>query len=319
MDARSRSVRLAWIPLAAALALAGARAPAAERVLARESFAYRGTMPIALDGLGSDSPGWSGPWRANAPLAPVDVDRHTINNPFGSGEGTSHRASNQRGEIRSSVRRLERALGEAGTTVQIGFAMMQHLAPSQDGECGGIELLRGADPVLFAGDPLRCDAFALAVSHGGGAKGLRETAVKAARTGELFKSVYVLATIDFEDGADRATLQVYDVFGLPLCDPVSRLDPDLSFDRLAVYLDDQQVDEIQVRFEDRRRASPIHYRPPGPGRLADTIPFYWNGEYHIFYLRAVGKVPWEHIVSRDLLHWKALPAARTARRKVRTA
>lgn len=54
--------------------------------------------------------------------------------------------------------------------------------------------------------------------------------------------------------------------------------------------------------------SPIHFRPD-IGRLADTIPFYWRGEYHVFYLRAVEKVPWEHIVSRDLIHWKELPTA----------
>lgn len=55
--------------------------------------------------------------------------------------------------------------------------------------------------------------------------------------------------------------------------------------------------------------SPIHYRPQ-VGILADTIPFYWKGEYHIFYLRAnIGKVPWEHIVSTDLVHWKELPTA----------
>jgi beta-fructofuranosidase len=55
--------------------------------------------------------------------------------------------------------------------------------------------------------------------------------------------------------------------------------------------------------------SPIHYRPK-EGVLADTIPFYWEGEYHIFYLRgSIGKVPWEHIVSSDLVHWKELPTA----------
>ena len=54
--------------------------------------------------------------------------------------------------------------------------------------------------------------------------------------------------------------------------------------------------------------STIHYRPE-VGRLADTIPFFWKGEYHIFYLRAIDKVPWEHIVSTDLIHWKELPTA----------
>lgn len=54
--------------------------------------------------------------------------------------------------------------------------------------------------------------------------------------------------------------------------------------------------------------SPLHYRPV-EGRLADTIPFFWKGEYHIFYLRAISKVPWEHLVSTDLMYWKELPAA----------
>ncbi|WP_165227130.1 LamG-like jellyroll fold domain-containing protein [Aquisphaera insulae] len=54
--------------------------------------------------------------------------------------------------------------------------------------------------------------------------------------------------------------------------------------------------------------SPIHYRPE-VGRLADTIPFYHEGKYHVFYLRALSKVPWEHIVSTDLIHWTELPTA----------
>jgi sucrose-6-phosphate hydrolase SacC (GH32 family) len=58
----------------------------------------------------------------------------------------------------------------------------------------------------------------------------------------------------------------------------------------------------------KRYDSPIHFRP-AEGRLADTIPFFWKGEYHIFYLRAVDKVPWEHIVSTDLIYWKELPTA----------
>jgi len=58
-----------------------------------------------------------------------------------------------------------------------------------------------------------------------------------------------------------------------------------------------------------RYDSPIHFRP-AVGALADTIPFFWRGEYHIFYLRGgIGKVPWEHIVSTDLMHWKELATA----------
>jgi beta-fructofuranosidase len=57
-----------------------------------------------------------------------------------------------------------------------------------------------------------------------------------------------------------------------------------------------------------RYDSPIHFRP-AVGRLADTIPFFHDGKYHVFYLRAIGKVPWEHIVSTDLVHWTELPTA----------
>ncbi|NUN94855.1 MAG: family 43 glycosylhydrolase [Candidatus Omnitrophica bacterium] len=54
---------------------------------------------------------------------------------------------------------------------------------------------------------------------------------------------------------------------------------------------------------------PLRFRP-SVGNLADTIPFFWKGEYHIFYLHGdIGKVPWEHIVSTDLLRWKELPTA----------
>jgi sucrose-6-phosphate hydrolase SacC (GH32 family) len=55
--------------------------------------------------------------------------------------------------------------------------------------------------------------------------------------------------------------------------------------------------------------SPIHYRPHR-GVFADPIPFFHQGQYHVFYLRGgVGRVPWEHIVSTDLVHWKELPPA----------
>ncbi len=54
--------------------------------------------------------------------------------------------------------------------------------------------------------------------------------------------------------------------------------------------------------------SPIHYSPP-VGRMGDPIPFYHDGEYHIFYIRAMAKMPWAHIVSTDLVHWIDLPHA----------
>ena len=57
-------------------------------------------------------------------------------------------------------------------------------------------------------------------------------------------------------------------------------------------------------------SSPLHFRP-ARGRLCDTIPFFHDGEYHVFYIRCDtdGGVPWDHIVSRDLVHWRELPTA----------
>jgi len=46
------------------------------------------------------------------------------------------------------------------------------------------------------------------------------------------------------------------------------------------------------------------------GNMGDTIPFYHNGQYHVFYLTlGLGKTSWDHIVSTDLVHWKQLPTA----------
>jgi len=58
----------------------------------------------------------------------------------------------------------------------------------------------------------------------------------------------------------------------------------------------------------------LHYRPHD-GYLGDVIPFYWQGEWHLFYLKAAPErfqgVPftWEHISSRDLVHWLEWPTA----------
>ena len=57
----------------------------------------------------------------------------------------------------------------------------------------------------------------------------------------------------------------------------------------------------------------MHYCPAN-GTVGDTIPFYWNGEFHLFYMR---RLPHrftvhqtiEHIVSTDLVHWRELPTA----------
>ena len=49
---------------------------------------------------------------------------------------------------------------------------------------------------------------------------------------------------------------------------------------------------------------------PEVGGLADTIPFYWNGEYHVFYLHGgVGNVIWEHKSTKDMVNWADYPTA----------
>ena len=82
----------------------------------------------------------------------------------------------------------------------------------------------------------------------------------------------------------------------------------LSYEEIARLVRKEKVTRLPEPVVNKY-VSPIHFRP-ATGVLADTIPFYWKGEYHIFYLRgSIGKVPWEHIVSTDLVHWKELPTA----------
>ncbi len=67
----------------------------------------------------------------------------------------------------------------------------------------------------------------------------------------------------------------------------------------------------------------LPYRPKD-GIFGDPVPFFWNGEYHLFYVgspkkdpisrrwltkQGVGNNYWGHIVSTDLLHWEELPTA----------
>jgi len=49
----------------------------------------------------------------------------------------------------------------------------------------------------------------------------------------------------------------------------------------------------------------VHYEPTS-GVFGDPIPFYWDGVYHVFYLRAPeagGPTSWGHIASKDLVRW----------------
>ena len=80
----------------------------------------------------------------------------------------------------------------------------------------------------------------------------------------------------------------------------------LNDDALATLMRSETITKLPTR---ANYDSPIHYRPKDL-ILADTIPFFWKGEYHIFYLRAgEGGTPWAHVVSRDLTNWKELPDA----------
>ena len=56
-----------------------------------------------------------------------------------------------------------------------------------------------------------------------------------------------------------------------------------------------------------------HFMPPA-NWTNDPIPFFWKGEYHIFYQHNPngafwGTMHWGHGVSRDLVHWTHLPIA----------
>jgi beta-fructofuranosidase len=62
-------------------------------------------------------------------------------------------------------------------------------------------------------------------------------------------------------------------------------------------------------------SSKLHYRPAN-GYFGDTIPFYWEGQYHVFYLegqfdpyRRVRFTPFNHLFSTNLVNWEELPVA----------
>ncbi|MCY3978320.1 MAG: glycoside hydrolase family 32 protein [Chloroflexi bacterium] len=60
----------------------------------------------------------------------------------------------------------------------------------------------------------------------------------------------------------------------------------------------------------------VFYKPVD-GFVGDVIPFYWDGVYHAFYLKAplpplrdgANHTPYAHLASRDLVHWEELPLA----------
>lgn len=60
----------------------------------------------------------------------------------------------------------------------------------------------------------------------------------------------------------------------------------------------------------------VFYKP-ADGFLGDVIPFFWDGVYHAFYLKAplpprrdgAHHTPYAHLASRDMVHWEELPLA----------
>lgn len=62
-----------------------------------------------------------------------------------------------------------------------------------------------------------------------------------------------------------------------------------------------------------------YYQPEGR-RIGDVIPFYWQGQHHVFFLSygqdfyyhvppGARRTPWGHLVSEDLVNWTRLPDA----------
>lgn len=58
---------------------------------------------------------------------------------------------------------------------------------------------------------------------------------------------------------------------------------------------------------------PVYHFSAAPW-MNDPIPFFWDGQYHVFYQHnpaspGFGLMHWGHAVSRDLVHWEMLPIA----------
>ena len=67
----------------------------------------------------------------------------------------------------------------------------------------------------------------------------------------------------------------------------------------------------------------VFYKP-SDGWVADVIPFYWDGAYHLFYLKdyredpaEFGLVPWFHLVTRDFVDVRGSRRGAAARRRRR--
>lgn len=105
-----------------------------------------------------------------------------------------------------------------------------------------------------------------------------------------------LAMWTFENGSTSDIMGVF---------PAGELHGGASVKEGRLFLDgdgDYMATPTEPRYE-----KTLHFRPD-TGSAGDTIPFFWKGAHHIFYLHAGN---WAHIVSTDLVHWKELPDALT--------
>ena len=68
---------------------------------------------------------------------------------------------------------------------------------------------------------------------------------------------------------------------------------------------DGNGDYFAVKAMPTRFEPTLHFRPEG-GSAGDAIPYYHNGQYHVFYLRTKS---WAHLVSKNLVDWSELPPA----------
>lgn len=72
------------------------------------------------------------------------------------------------------------------------------------------------------------------------------------------------------------------------------------------------LDQMVRNQQDPNR--PAFHFAPIMGWMNDPIPFYWQGEYHIFFqyypgAACWGRMHWGHAVSKNLLNWSCLPIA----------
>ena len=285
---------------------------AEDLVVAAESFAYRGTYPLELELLGRPGAGWKSSWRRWGDLPPVFVDSHTINNPFGSGHGSSERASNQSGQLRASQRILCESLGENGTRATVEFAMMEYTAANQDGNCGGLQLLqegarscsvavRSTPRILPSGRPTMLRNQVCGRRHSSPPSRVNSTA--------LTSFAWLSNTARRPTRHDLSPTVCTDC----------RLPRRWCIRPRTCRSTPSRLCSMTIRWMKLScdaRPLPTSLRCTIVRCVLDAWPTRFRstgkGEYHIFYLRAVGKVPWEHVVSRDLVHWRECPTALVA-------